>query len=376
MKKITAGIIMIATLLLTGCGSAVTNKALDLSGSSAVSSSSSLSDSRVDSSTSSLASRNSSDYAKTYENESHKDLRFGKLSVTFDDYHIVSDTRSNDAETFQCKINQGESLPETHMSIKIRAIEKQDFPNTESIVSYLGNMISDYEKISIYDNVTDASGIISLYCVTGGELTDYVVCYKDDCYLIQSDYSVLDVYLFKSDPSPNYEIDRQKIKCAGSFTTNVNQAISYNKDEFQKSEYDIMQGKGGAKYTAELTRDEESQYHFTLKNEKAEKLLTLSTYGEFYDVIKILDVNMDGYADIRFLEEPGTFNNSYALYVWDASARNFVKVKCNEMLSEFDVHDGYLLNQQKADAGSGVTQKLVWDKNALVKVSEEQYHTG
>ena len=353
MGRIALGII-IAALMLVACNNEVTNRPLDSS-----------------SSLTSIPSNNN----KTYTDETHRELQYGKLLIDFDDYHIVSDTRSDNTETFKYKIDSGRSGPETHITIKVRSIEKQDFPDTESILSYLGGISPNYEKIRIYNNVTDDSGIIGLYIVTEGRLTNYVVYYRDAYYLVESDNSMLDVYLFKNDPTANYEVDNQKIQCADSFTTNVNVTISNNENDFDKAEYDILQGKDGTEYLGELSRDEDEQYHFTLKNEKGENLLTLSTYGEFYDVIKFLDANMDGYADIRFLEEPGTFNNSYALFVWDESAKNFVKVKCEEMLSEFDVHDGYLLNQQKADENSGVSQKLVWDKNTLIKESEEQYQT-
>jgi len=41
-------------------------------------------------------------------------------------------------------------------------------------------------------------------------------------------------------------------------------------------------------------------------------------------------------------------NNIYALYVWDDSQKNFVQVKCDEMLSAIEAYDGYLMNWQKA----------------------------
>lgn len=169
-----------------------------------------------------------------------------------------------------------------------------------------------------------------------------------------------------------------KIKCANSFITNVNETIYYNKSKFEKAIYDIIQGKGGAKYSAELSFDNKEYINnFTLKNEKGENLLTLSAEASGYNediANKFLDANMDGFADIQFLEEEGTMNNSYALYVWDDSIKNFVKVKFDEMLSNFEVHDGYLQNWVKESANSGVIQKLVWkNKNTLIKESEEPY---
>jgi len=75
-----------------------------------------------------------------------------------------------------------------------------DFADIQTIASYLKEMSPNYERIRIYDNVTDDSGITGLYSVTGKELTKYIVCYGDVCYLIESDYDILEVYLFKGDP--------------------------------------------------------------------------------------------------------------------------------------------------------------------------------
>jgi hypothetical protein len=314
-------------------------------------------------------------YVKTYEDETHKEIQYGKLSFNIGLDHIVSHTYSDNIETFKCESDKGKVKPVTHMDITVRAIKKQDFLNKESIISYLSDMSPNYEKIRIYNNVTDDSGIISSYIVTGGGQTKYVVCYRDACYLMESNNSSLDAYIFKKlSIEPNYEAYKQKVKCANSFTAYVNETISYDDN---KAEYDIIQSKDGKKYSAELSRHKEYQYHFTLKNEKGENLLTLSTHAsDINDVIKILDLNMDGYADVQFLEQAGTMNNSYALYVWDDTAQNFVKVKCDKTLSYFEVHDGYLQNWVKESANSGVIQKFVWDKNTLKKESEEPYHAS
>lgn len=383
MKRIPVGIIIMAVLMLVGCNNVITN--------SQVNTTPRLEDKNRDiemaavihpdqsnsrtSSPMGIQSSNLSNYVKTYKDKTHKNIKYEKLSFNIGSYHIVSITSSDNTETFNCKIDKGEgySWTKTHMTVTVRAIEKQDFLDSEKGEEHLCNMYPNYDKIRIYNNVTDNSGIISLYIVSEGDQTKYVVFYKDAYYLIESD--VDEIYLLKTYPSEYYEMKNLKIKCANSNITHVNETISYNKNKFKKAEYVITQGKGGAKYSAELSRDEEYQYHFTLKNEKDKKLLILSTYGEFDEVIKILDVNMDGYADIQFLKQSGTMNNSYVLYVWDNSAKNFVKVKCKEILSYFEVHNGYLINWQKESGNSGGIQKLVWkNMNTLIKASEEPYH--
>jgi len=45
------------------------------------------------------------------------------------------------------------------MSVKIQEIEKMDFADIQTIASYLKEMSPNYERIRIYDNVTDDSGI-------------------------------------------------------------------------------------------------------------------------------------------------------------------------------------------------------------------------
>lgn len=365
MKKLVIGIIFIAVLMLVGCNDGVTNNQKDSTGNPISISNSS-------------PTSNPTNYVKTYKDESHKQIQYGKLSFNIGVFHIVSQTRNDNMEIFKCEIDKGETRPETHMTIKVREIERKDFSDNISIVSYLSGMSPNYEKIRIYNNVTNDSEIISLYNVTGDGMTNYIVCYKDACYLVESDYSILEIYLFKNNPKANYEVNNLKIECANSFITNVNETIYYNKNKFDKAIYDIIQGKGGTKYSAELNFDNEEYINnFTLKNEEGDNLLTLSAEASGYNedsAIKFLDVNMDGYVDIQFLEEEGTLNNSYALYVWDDSAKKFIKVKFNEMLSHFEVHNGYLQNWIKESENSGVIQKLVWENmNTLILESEEKY---
>lgn len=373
MRKTILMIIVAALLVLVGCDNvmtqspAVTSSGIQ-SGASPVNTSGGQSNN---------SSGSESSYVETYTDESHKQIQYGKLSFDIGEFHVVSRKRSDNTETFECEIDKGKTRPQTRMSVKIQEIEKMDFADIQTIASYLKEMSPNYERIRIYDNVTDDSGITGLYSVTGKELTKYIVCYGDVCYLIESDYDILEVYLFKGDPDANHQADKYKIECADSFVADVNEITYYNKDGSEKVEYDITQGKDGIKYSAGLNYDKEKYMsEFVLKNEEGKKLLELSVSSAFDKsaIIKFLDLNRDGYVDIQFLETEGTMNNIYALYVWDDSQKNFVQVKCDEMLSAIEAYDGYLMNWQKAGADSGIVQKLVWkDKFTLVKESEEAY---
>lgn len=144
------------------------------------------------------------------------------------------------------------------------------------------------------------------------------------------------------------------------------------KDDDSKAEYVFTQGEDGGSFSAEVSLNGQYQYTLTLKNEHDEKLLTLSgNASSLNEVVDFFDYNLDGYLDIRVLEQEGTMNNSYALYIWDEPIGNFDRVFCDEMLSEIEVHDGYLVNWVRVDAQSQMMQKFVWDGNTLIKVSEE-----
>ncbi|MPM36751.1 hypothetical protein SDC9_83353 [bioreactor metagenome] len=318
------------------------------------------------------SSTNNALQIKTYDDETHKTIQYGELVFSFESvgsYHIVSDTQWDSSETFKCEIDGGAKLPVTRMAITIKAIENPNLTDMESIISWLSDMSSNYEQIKLYSNVADDSGIISLYYVTGGGLTYYVASYNDAYYLIESDYSMLDIYLFKDYHSTNYEVNNQEIQCADSFSATVHETISYDDS---KAEYDIAQGKEGTNFSAELSLNEKYQYTLALKNEHGEILLTLSgNASSLNEIVDFSDVNVDGYLDVQVLELEGTMNNSYVLYTWDESTGNFDRVVCDEMLSNIEVHDGYLLNWVRVDAQSRVMQKFAWEGNTLIKVSEE-----
>jgi hypothetical protein len=364
MKKIALGIIIGMLLFVVNYHKVVTYGQMDRL-------------TKVDQREQSHQAERSTEYIKTYKDETHKKIQYGKLSFSLDSYHIVSDTNGGNREIFKCKVDEEKIWGENYMTIIVREIDKEDFSNIEKIISYLSERMPQYEKIEIYNNINDDSGISSLYVVQKGRQTKYTICYKNVYYLMESDnYRAIDPCLFRDCPEVTYTVNNLKIACSDSFAVYVNKIVSFEDRKFKRAKYNIFQGKNGITHYAELSLDQRNQYHFTLKNEKDENLLTLSTHALYFNsVIGILDINRDGYADIQFLEEEGTVHNGYALYVWDELTKKFVKVKCDEPISNLEVYDGYLLNRIIEDVESGIEQKLVWDKNTLIKESEEYYHT-
>jgi len=318
----------------------------------------------------------SSDYIKTYKDETHKEINFGQRTIKLYNYHVVSDLRIDNINTFTCRINEGEDSVDNKMTISVIPINKQEFKNTENIITYLSEIDPNYDHMYWYENVNDKSGITNLYYVSEDYVSKYVVCLGDEWYLIESNSSILENYLLDYNvPEKNYEVWKQKIECADSNTTYVKEMLSEGENIVK---YSILQGKNGNRYTAEVKEDKDENCNFSLKNSQGDSLLNLTTSGsEVGEAISIFDINMDGYADIQFMEDEGPSNCTYQPYLWDSTANTFVKVKCKEPLtySDIEVHKGYLKCWGTNDSSSGVITKYVWGKNnTLIKKSEEKYH--
>ena len=88
------------------------------------------------------------------------------------------------------------------------------------------------------------------------------------------------------------------------------------------------------------------------------------------------DVNMDGYEDV-VIGYDGALNQPHDLLVWNNSTKslNNVVYVGFDMLSHFEIHDGYLMCWGKDTASTGSIQKLVWNGNSLILESEERYET-
>ncbi len=175
------------------------------------------------------------------------------------------------------------------------------------------------------------------------------------------------------------DMSNEKIECADSYITDVYSKVSMNKEnKMEKAEYKIIQGKDGTKYSAELSYDsKEYTYSFTINDESGINLLSLTTYASYYgDVFRILDLNMDGYADIQFLTGEGTMNSVYDFYIWNAAARKFVKAECEDELLfiELEINEGYIRLRGRNDSSSGIITEYKWEGNKMIKVSVDEYH--
>lgn len=151
-------------------------------------------------------------------------------------------------------------------------------------------------------------------------------------------------------------------------------------------EYTIQQLNVGATYSVDIIGAQSSNgYDYTMKLFSADgKVLQtiqhISTCCGFdtsygfqggYYAVDFIDVNSDGYADMQ-VYTGGTMNETHDWYTWNSSFKTFQKVTLvgSEMLSFVTIHDNYIENDIRESAGSVYVQKLTWNGNSLIKVSE------
>lgn len=307
---------------------------------------------------------------KYYSDENYKKINIGKLSVDLNPFHIVSETFNGSDYIIGYKEDQSISSNDSPVeNMIIREMKNLKLMDRESIKSYLIKMMPSYEKIRIYNNITDDSGITYLSVIFGGSKSYCIVNFGDTSYLIDSNLNFVEDYIIDTVGNiANYEERKQNVECANSFSASIHKSIDY---EIEIVKYEIIQGKNGKKYSAELNNfGEFERSNFTLKNDNDKNMLNITLAGGGIEGdITFIDVNLDGYVDIQALDEPIGNNSTYNLYVWDESVNNFFKVKCDTEISTFEVYDGYLSTWVRGG-------ELIWkDNKTLVKESEEEYHT-
>jgi hypothetical protein len=145
-------------------------------------------------------------------------------------------------------------------------------------------------------------------------------------------------------------------------------------EEIQNPKYILTQKKDGMTYTVTVMEDSDSNYTILLFDSKSNLLQTIAVESYLFIELDFQDVNLDGYTDI-IANTGGTLNETHVLYIWNAPSQSFLEVAfCGfDMLSYFEVYDGYLMNWVKDTASSGFIQKLIWNENSLVLESEESY---
>lgn len=204
-----------------------------------------------------------------YNDESHKEIAYGQLKFLLDSYHVVSYEYSEEEEKYVCEIDEDRFQTQINFEVKIHSIESQDFTNTKGILSYINGIFQDYESVSIYQNILDDSGITNLFKIKGQSITNYMVGCGNFWFLIETNCDYLETMLFQNSQKTNDTLENFQIECGNHYQAIVTKTTIA---EENKIEYNIIQGIGGAHYTARVF-DNEGSFEFLLNDAEGNILL-------------------------------------------------------------------------------------------------------
>lgn len=307
-----------------------------------------------------------------YDDESHKQVEYGDISFDLSSFHIVTETTAESYKKFHCELNTGESCERDEVDYSIEKIDSID--NKEAAEEYIKGRIGEYQALDTFDNIEDKSGITQMYearTETGAYCV--VICNGTTYYTTTTDigmsYDMLDSSI---DETTRKEI--KNVPCGQGIESLVQSEISHRD---LTGTYSITQNMDSTEYTANLSIDfneeeYEYKYCFELSDGTGSQIQNLEWKTNFENYPEFMDLNQDGYLDLKIVIDNTPRYDINQLYIWDATKQSFEKVKSSETIGYFEVNDGYLKNWVNNKKGTYVCQKLVWDGISLVKESEEK----
>lgn len=303
----------------------------------------------------------STTHAITYNDETRTELRYETFCASTPyRYYLKSETVSDSGAVFKCSPNGDWNIPNDDVFITVEKIVETPF-ETWNAVAFLTGFVDNFTYIRIYEGIDDDTGITDLYCV-GSETDEKAYArFGGEWYMVSADANVSEIW-FSSVPSPQPTL---AIYSNGSVTETIDNANDAHT-------YEITHD-GSVVYTVSLERNE-AEVALEIRNSSGERVMELANelWGN-QRVVEFFDLNTDGYMDISVMTKDGALNTDHDLYVWDNEDGAFVPVSCDEMLSYFEVSEGYIRNWQKRDSQSGVVQKFIWEGYSLILDSEESY---
>ncbi len=151
----------------------------------------------------------------------------------------------------------------------------------------------------------------------------------------------------------------------------ISKSESKDLKEVSSNTYTFKHGRDNSTYAVVVKKSSDSNYTMLVYDSESEQLQSIPMVNDIFVGIDFQDVNLDGYTDI-VINTGGTLNETHDLYVWDISSLSYVKVVFDgfEMLSFFEVYDGYIKNFIRGNSPEdSVMEKLIWNENTLVKDS-------
>lgn len=316
------------------------------------------------------------DTTVTYKNEKNKVITYGKVKFDISPYHIVSRTEKDDYVEFYCEPDKGKDEGNQSKIYRIQKYDKGDIKTFYDAKRYFDDTIK-YVWLFNYQNIVDESGIINLY-VSESDGTDdnnYICCYKDETYIINTNDIYLKFNLVECDLMDYLvnSMDVEDITVAGKLEKKVIENMFF---KAKKAEYKIYSNEDILEYSAKLkiTRvKKNTPYRFSYKIYDANnKLLQEIKWKCILDVYpKLMDMNQDGNVDLQITVDQAINYDINKFYLWNEEKQHYEKVIYDGVLSDINICDGYILNFIRAGAKGYYVEKLVWDGNKLIKESEE-----
>ncbi len=259
-------------------------------------------------------------------------------------------------------------------------LENYIYENYDNLIGYRGETLFNLRRTENIKYV----GRIGRYLMFNSDVPILVDVNENKYYLLNSYESFQELDVLKL--ADNYETDEGGVitesssqtleNNMGSVETLVYFDISDEIPVVREVDYTYFDSDGNEKFTAIATQWGNPYEETTLKvydADENEVLLTndLILTGK-YDVV-FEDMNFDGYVDI-VTYNGGTMNVLNIIFLWNEETGVFEKALYEgfDMLSFYEIEDGYINNFIRGGTPEeSYMEKLVWEGNKLIKVSEE-----
>lgn len=306
-----------------------------------------------------------------YTDESQKEIVYEELQFNIYPYHVTKETVSNGITTYECEINSDatNSIWEFYDTIRVQRIYDADVHSLMDAILYFEEEVDETRRIVVaYENITDESGIRAIYKAIAEGERYYLVYTATAGYLIETKESIgveEDLLAERSNAIETAYYSSISIE----YETQVERIISY----VEKS----------AIYTI-TSEEQQTEYKMVLnpiQTEEMEKGYSCELYGAGGELLQSLvweswatpncisfaELNGDGCLDMKV----DIGRETVEIYVWQNEAQCYEKVIYEGELRHIEPRDGEIWNWIRNSGGGYWIERLAWDGNTLIKVSEE-----
>lgn len=312
---------------------------------------------------------NFSFYIGVEEDNTHE-VVFGNLEADINMYHVMEREVKDNAILFLCELDDEENdtvLKQT-IQIEVQAYTDERISDYETARAYFDEVLEEYD-FKYYQDIKDFNGVTEIYVAIQEEMMYCIFNMQNESYLITTDATNLLSLLhgYGLNDCLQRECIVEHIECSEDREIEVYKDIQYpemcarycfGKEREYWADYQI------------LSMDDRSyQMRFSLYVQ-SNMIQTLEWNSYFVKYPEFIDVNEDGYVDMKVVMDSAPAYDIVELYIWDGEKNCFEKVICEEQLAHIESKEGNLWNWTRSGEGY-ILQIFSWENNVLVKESEE-----